>query len=500
MKKKDDIEFFYERKKSFYKIKEAFYAKKYPKFSSVELRLLIDIIEQEKKDIFRYNSIIASKPDPENNIRKAVSKLIKFSPSERLQFADQLELEKGEMGFQYREHDKAFEKRRKLQYRNISDLAKDEKVKDILGKYFEKPKLNRVPLIGDAGKSGKGNSIVIGLGVEHFIKLSLSVNNNLNKQQILDNADRIILDLSAKEKLVAKENISTRDTIHPESKVTILIRKSKFKELIKQIESDPKNIVLLKDNLGSRWFDIEYSLKYFKKQVYFKKSENTIFDCYEFGYVGEFGYEDKVGFVSNKKNVTICTLIEGTSFINFFIKAVNNYKIFLEKFLLKKEISKEECLCFLQTVQHFGSYSNWTKDYGNFTEKEIDIFYKLISSIPSNILNLDSQNILFQPKYEFQIGNGVIKGRPDFLIGEKIVEIKSTSGFFRVVDFYQVILYLFLAKFSNENNYPKKALIYYSYFGQIVEVDINSLIKSSEMKKLEKSLKLFFSEIKTKRV
>jgi hypothetical protein len=491
MKEKNDIEFFYERKKSFYKIKESFYAKKYPKFSSIELRLLIDIIEQEKKDIFRYNSIKASKPDPENNIRKAVSKLIKLSPSERLQFAEQLKLEKEEMGFQYREQKKAFEKKRKLQYGNISDLAKNEKIKGVLGKYFVKPKLNCTPIITDIDKAGKEkiNSIVIGLGIENIFKLFFSHNTASIKQRIMESTEWLLQDLLKKRKSIAKENIFTsRDTFHPDSRLTLFIKKKKFKEYINKIEYDYKNIYSLEGIPKRLLQEISEMKRYFGGKFSLERSENKISECYEFIVAGM-----KNNFSPN------CTLIEGTTFIKYFIKVVNDYKSFLEKFYLTKEIQRDDCLVILQIAQiERNGYSNMTKDYGNFSEKEVNIFYKLVSNIPSNILNYDSQNILFQPKYEFQIGNGVIKGRPDFLIGEKIVEIKSTSGFFHIVDFYQVILYLFLAKFSNENDYPKKALIYYSYFGQIVEVDINSLIKSSEMKKLEKSLKLFFSDVKTK--
>jgi hypothetical protein len=90
-----------------------------------------------------------------------------------------------------------------------------------------------------------------------------------------------------------------------------------------------------------------------------------------------------------------------------------------------------------------------------------------------------------------------VQGRPDFLHKDVIIEIKSTSTFFKLIDFHQVLLYYFMIKLSRspDLDYPKKALIYYSIFNQTIEFEIESLITDEQMKKTEKSLVKYFKNI-----
>ena len=125
------------------------------------------------------------------------------------------------------------------------------------------------------------------------------------------------------------------------------------------------------------------------------------------------------------------------------------------------------------------------KNVGNPSATDLIALKTLIKKIPANFFL--SKNILINPS----LSCGLIMGRPDYIIDDIIVDIKTTKDFFKRYDYNQLICYYLLYKID-EKAWNKAGIkinkigIYYALYGQLIQFNVSDLCTPKDLKEIIK--------------
>jgi hypothetical protein len=125
---------------------------------------------------------------------------------------------------------------------------------------------------------------------------------------------------------------------------------------------------------------------------------------------------------------------------------------------------------------------------GTTTQNDLNMLKYLIKQIPKSLY--EAKNILIQPF----LSHRAILGKPDYIMDDSIVDIKTTKNFFSRRDYNQLICYYLLYKI-NENKWNEAGIkinkigIYYSLYGQLIQFNVSELCSPDDLEKAIKFIK-----------
>jgi hypothetical protein len=319
----------------------------------------------------------------------------------------------------------------------VTEFIEKKEVRDLLKKYFPKPKHIANPIIITEKAT---NPSKIGNAFELFIMCYYDFLFYRNKKSILNNAFMIELN----------------DNIEKSRKIKINLLSEGFTDIIEKtfhkIKSD-KNFETnqLNKNPTSEYLNLNDYLPIVKvKKSNFKTMNNL------------------------DKSDSILT------------KFIPIYKEYLKSGILTKT--------FLHDLLSLGNFSHplyfiFAKNNNlNYSvhQKDITILNELIKQIPKDFFGSDNT---MKIKSQKALMSGYVNGRPDFIHNKKIIEIKATTAFFTQNHYHQILAYFLLyindqaiqcATNYTKNDFLKECdirylQIYYPYFNQSVIINVEDL-------------------------
>ena len=125
---------------------------------------------------------------------------------------------------------------------------------------------------------------------------------------------------------------------------------------------------------------------------------------------------------------------------------------------------------------------------GTTTQNDLNMLKYLIKQIPKSLY--EAKNILIQPF----LSHRAILGKPDYIMDDSIVDIKTTTSFFSRRDYNQLICYYLLYKI-NEKKWNEAGIkinkigIYYSLYGQLIQFNVSELCSPDDLKEIIEFIK-----------
>lgn len=269
--------------------------------------------------------------------------------------------------------------------------------------------------------------------------------------------------------------LTTHRTITCHFKFSNENKKDNFREESKLLLNELKNIYVSETTAGKKSIEKTYTKYTPEEMCYF---------CYKLknGYVGyrtSYSKDDAKNSIFWGGEIIYCySNKEISELIEKSLVKYNNYKNtgkvtddFLNAILILAQILPGIMLQGL------------AKDMGTSTKNDLYMLKHLINQIPKFFFK--PKNVLSSPYLSW----GTIRGEPDYIIDDTILDIKTTKSFFSRADYNQLICYYLLYK-MNEEYWNKvgvkinKIGIYYSLYGQLIEFKVSDLCKSDELKEV----------------
>jgi len=335
----------------------------------------------------------------------------------------------------------------------VTKLIQDKKYKEFILKKFPKPR----------GYKNEESKVfinryhsIVGNSFEIFFKLLLIKYNGSNltfENEIktantnikwLKNTKNAFYDLAGVRNII----IDDVDFLNIQLKIKKFFKKDSYMEIesdkIKRIEVFEKNVL--------------------KSMKFLSKEPLPLMNSFQGNPFVIFSKEDVVNHLQKT--------------INCFEKEVKNYTN-------KNIISNSLILTILKFTnisnQFFSMAPSINHNFSkNYLSQLKDIINKVYLPIESEIHKKDS---IFKPDLSWQ----KIRARPDFLIGNVIVELKTSNSFLSTNDYLQSITYLLFAnQISNSRKYGKidKLIIYYPILNTHYEIP-SGFIKMNRNEKAE---------------
>lgn len=331
----------------------------------------------------------------------------------------------------------------------LTDLIKYPPYKEFLINNFPKP---ITPVMKEKQVPNSNPSLT---GYAFEILFHLIKSNNLEIEKILESQ------FKAAEKNLKFLNEKKINLSGHKNKRYIKVRSIVYTEALKEI----KLIIKLPGH-------------YFEKNI----TERSV-EIYNYSILNLYDLQKKIGLpILNNEGQNILIYdgeILHKSYKSFFEKFKKEASLFLASNLITKKFT----LVLLQFTHLSSPYFRLCEPISNikFNPQYLSYIFNHFKDF-ANQTQIKTDSITTKPSLTY-LG---IKATPDFLINQKLSDLKTSKSFFSSIDYFQAISYLIFAQ--QEDNIKKfgiinSIIIYYSCFNKQIEIAMKDFKYNSKIKK-----------------